>query len=230
MLEDFLQWLGYGLCHQLAERSYVAGGVQAPVCIRDTGIYLGFMLAMILVGLLHWGERPSDFPRPRAWLAMALFLAFMAYDGVSSYSGLRETTNDLRLITGLGVGFSAAALVVPMLNDLLWRGGGVGRVLDPLWRFGVWLAAVPVFYGIVSATGLRLGVAFPVLIAIAIIFTLTAVNLVIVAMLPAFDRRAESVRQLPVPIAIAIAVAFIEIALAAQLRIFLLGLEARILG
>lgn len=221
MLENFLRWLGFGLCHQLPERSYVAGGIQASVCVRDTGIYLGFMAALILIWLLHRGERPSDFPRPHVWIAMGIFVLLMGYDGVTSYAGLRATTNEIRLITGLGVGFSAAALVAPMLNDVLWRGGGLGRVLDPVWRFGAWLAAIPICYVLIGGVGPRVGVAFPLLIAVSIVFTLTAVNLVIVAMLPAFDRRAESVRQLALPIAIGMLVAFVEIALAAQLRVFL---------
>lgn len=223
MLEDFLLWLGLGLCHQLPERSYIAGGLQASVCVRDTGIYLGFTAALLLIWLLHRGERPSDFPRPHVWIAMGAFVAFMGYDGVTSYAGLRQTTNELRLITGLGVGFSAAALVAPMLNDVLWRGGGVGRVLAPTWRFLIWLAAIPAAYLLIDGLGVRLGVAFLLLIAAAIVFTLAAVNLVIVGMLPAFDRRAESVRQLAIPIGLAVLVAFAEIALAAQLRILLLG-------
>jgi hypothetical protein len=154
---------------------------------------------------------------------MGVFVAAMGYDGVTSYAGLRETTNELRLITGLGVGFSAAALVAPMLNDVLWRGGGLGRVLDPVWRFVIWLVAIPVAYLLIGGLGLRLGVAFLLLIAASIVFTLAAVNLVIVGMLPPFDRRAERLRQLALPIALAVLVAFLEIALAAQLRIFLTG-------
>jgi hypothetical protein len=68
-----------------------------------------------------------------------------------------------------------------------------------------------------------MGVSFLVINAFAIVATLTAINLVIVGMLPAFDRRAERVAQLALPIAIAIAVSFAEIALAAQLRIWLVS-------
>ena len=230
MLNEFLHWLGLGLCHQVAARSYFGGGVQAPVCVRDTGIYVGFALAFVLIALMHKGERPRGFAKPHVWVVMGLFLAFMGWDGVSSYAGLRETTNGMRLLSGLGVGFSVAAIITPMLNDEVWTFGGNCRVLDPVWRFWTWLLAVPAAYGVVSLLGPRLGVAFPVAIAVCIVATLTAINLVIVSMLPAFDRKASSLRQLVLPITIACAIAFVEILLAGQLRIALDSLARRLGG
>ena len=64
MLAEFLHWLGFGLCHQLPERSFFGGGVQVPVCARDTGIYVGFVVAFALIALVHRGERPTGFPAP----------------------------------------------------------------------------------------------------------------------------------------------------------------------
>ena len=221
MLADFLHWMGLGLCHQLPERSFAAAGVQAPVCARDTGIYIGFTVALLLIAIMHRPARPRGFPRARVWMAMGLFIAFMAWDGVTSYAGLRATTNEMRLITGLGVGFAVAAVLVPMLNDEVWKFADAGRVLDPVWRFALWLAALPVAYAATLWLGPKLGVAFPVLIALCILFTLTAINLVIVSMLPVFDRRAERLRDLVVPVAIALLVSFAEIALAGQLRLLL---------
>jgi len=230
MLNEFLHWLGLGLCHQVAARSYFGGGVQAPVCARDTGIYVGFALAFVLIAIMHKGERPRGFAKPHVWVVMALFLVFMGWDGVSSYAGFRETTNGMRLLSGLGVGFSVAAIITPMLNDEVWTFGGNCRVLDPIWRFWTWLLAVPAAYAVVSLLGPRLGVAFPVAIAVCIVATLSAINLVIVSMLPAFDRKASSLRQLVLPITIACALAFVEIFLAGQLRIALDSLARQLAG
>jgi len=227
VLDTLLHWFGIGLCHQLPERSYIAGGVQAPVCVRDTGIYLGFTLALIVIALLHRKERPRGFPRWHVWVVMALLLALMGWDGVTSYAGWRVTTNAIRLATGLGVGFSSAAIVVPMLNDELWVVPGAGRVLDPPWRFLAWIAAMPAAFVLIHLIGPLTGVLLPLSVALGIIVTLTSVNLVVVGMLPAFDRRARRVRDLALPVVIAVAVAFVEVALAAQLRLLLLGLAAR---
>ena len=70
----------------------------------------------------------------------------MGFDGVSSYGGLRTTTNDLRLITGLLAGYAIGAVLTPMLNDEFWRTGSRDRVLDPIWRLLAWLATVPVAF------------------------------------------------------------------------------------
>lgn len=223
MLQAFLRWMGFGLCHQIPERSYIGGGLQAPVCARDTGIYVGFVIALGVLWLLHKGERPRGFPPLPVWLVMGLLVALMGWDGVSSYAGWRSTTNDLRLITGLGVGFSAATVIYPMLNDELWRGPGVGQVLGDSRKLLIWLVAIPASYLLIAFGGPLLGIGLPLVIAVCIVVALTAINLVIIAMFPWFDRRASSWRHLVLPSIAACALAFVEIALAAQLRIVLLG-------
>ena len=59
MLQTLLHWLGFGLCHQLPDRSFFGGGVQAPVCARDTGIYVGFVVSLALISFLHGSRRPD---------------------------------------------------------------------------------------------------------------------------------------------------------------------------
>lgn len=225
-MQDVLHWLGYGLCHQLPERSFFGGGVQVPVCARDTGIYVGFALALALVALLHAGERPRGFPPVLAWLFMSAFLGAMGWDGVSSYAGLRETTNDLRLITGLGVGFSAAAIVFPMLQDELWRHQSPGRVLEPPWRLTTWLAGVPVSFLLIRFVGPVLGAVYPVIVAASIVVTLASINLVMIAMLPPFDRKGERIQDLALPCALALVVALVEIGAAGYIRLLLEGVAS----
>jgi len=38
--------IGYGLCHQQADRSFFVGGRQLPLCARDTGTYLGALATL----------------------------------------------------------------------------------------------------------------------------------------------------------------------------------------
>jgi uncharacterized membrane protein len=229
LLQGFLHWMGYGLCHQLPERSFFGGGVQVPVCARDTGIYFGVLISLAVIALLHKGERPKLFTGTAGWVAIALMIGSMALDGGTEYAGLRGTTNELRLITGLLAGFAVGAIIAPMLNDELWVRGGQSRVLDTPRRLWIWLAAVPVSYVTIYWVLPLMGIVYPVLVAFAIVGTLTAVNMVMVCMLPKFDRQSMRLRDAWLAILIAAGVSFAEIWLAGLLR-DALNLLARRLG
>lgn len=218
MLQTLLHGLGYGLCHQLPERSFFGGAVQVPVCARDTGIYAGFIVSLLVIWLVHRPERPKEFPGPAAFSAIGLMIAAMAIDGFTSYAGLRTTTNDLRLITGILAGFAMAALVAPMLNDELWSRRDPGRVLSPGWRLAAWLCAVPVVFGAIRWVAPWMGPAYPVLVAIAIVATLTTVNLVIVSLFPPFERKASRIWDAWPAILVALLMSVGEIVASAAFR------------
>ncbi|MBC7265797.1 MAG: DUF2085 domain-containing protein [Coriobacteriia bacterium] len=224
MLEQLFRVLGYGLCHQLPERSFFAGGFQLPVCARDTGIYAGFALSLLAITALERGRRPTELPR--AWILVvgAAGVAAMIADGVSSYAGLRETTNALRLATGLAAGWALPLVVVPMLNGQMWSSASRARLLDG-WRGVVWVVAGFASYPLLLLFAPALGVAYPFAVSAAIIVTLVAVNLVFVTLLPRFERAAGSMRQAVPQVGLALVLAFVEIALAGALRAVLESLR-----
>jgi uncharacterized membrane protein len=227
MLQTALNWLGFGLCHQLPERSFFGGGVQLPVCARDTGIYLGFCVAMVLISVLHRPKRPRGFPTALGWVAFGLMIGSMAIDGGTQLIGLRSSANDLRLITGLLSGFAIAMLLAPMLNDSVWRVSHNQRVLDPPWRLGLFLLVVPVVYAAVWWGAPLLGIAYPILVAIAILTTLTCVNMVMVCLTPWFERKADKLVEVWPAAMVGLALSFLEIWLAALLRLGLVALAER---
>lgn len=218
---DLIDRLGLGLCHQLPERSFFADGVQLPVCARDTGIYLGFIVSLVLLAWIHRGERPRELPGIRGFgLAVAL-MAFMAWDGVTSYAGVRETTNLMRLLTGTGAGFAMALMAYPMLNDVLWRRSSATRPVAATRRMALWLLGIPASIVLVPVLAVLPGRLLVILTAAAILATFAAVNLIIVGMLPMFDRHAETARDLLLPASIAFAVGLAEIWLSGSVRIAL---------
>ncbi len=141
-LQQILYFFGGGFCHQYAWRSLEAGGLYFPVCARDTGIYLGFIVALIvlLVLTLPQREKPTAFPPVWAVMVCVVLAVPMVLDGASSYLGLRETNNLIRYITGYLCGTSLGVVVSGGILALLPRrnseaGAVVNReILAPLLR------------------------------------------------------------------------------------------------
>jgi uncharacterized membrane protein len=227
MFDTAMHWLGMGLCHQLAARSFFGGGHQLPVCARDTGIYVGFVAALLVIAALERGRHRSGMP-PVWLLAVGVSLiAFMAWDGITSYAGLRPTTNFLRLTTGLGTGFALALVVAPIVNAQMWRRSSEASLLGAGGEGAVWLAALPVSLGAVYWGAPFLGIGYPLLVAACILVSFTAVNLVVVVLVPRFERRAERLRDAWPALLVAFGATLVELALADGLRILLLRLLAR---
>ncbi|MHB9003958.1 MAG: DUF2085 domain-containing protein [Coriobacteriia bacterium] len=220
-MESILRWLGYGLCHQLAERSFFGGGLQVPVCARDTGIYAGFVIGLLALYAGHRGKRPSELPPWPSMILIGVFLGVMVFDGITSYAGLRPTTNDLRLLTGLTAGFALSALTLPLLNSQLWRRSDRDRVLGTPRAVASFVTALPVAFVGIRYGGPLLGVVYAVVVAALIVVTFSAVNLVIVCLVPYFERRAESWRDMLAPVTMATVLTFVELAGATELKLWL---------
>ena len=227
MLEAALHWLGFGLCHQLPARSFFAGGYQLPVCARDTGIYLGFVVALLVAAFLDRGRRRTGMPP--AWLLGVGFaaVALLGWDGVTSYLGLRPTTNLIRLATGTGTGFAIALVIVPLLNAQLWKRGSEERVLGSPLEGLLWCVAAPATFAAALWGGPVLGIGYPLVVSAAILVTFTAVNLVLVSLIPRFERSYERLRDTWPAVLIAFAVTMLEIGGADWLRLVLLSFVAR---
>ena len=100
-------------------------GYKLAVCQRDTAIYGAMALACLLFFLS--GNR---FPALRFWLYALLGLAPMALDGGSqmlshllpSVFSFRESTPQLRVITGALFGFFTICYLFPKLEQSLREG------------------------------------------------------------------------------------------------------------
>lgn len=216
-IDRVLDWIGFAVCHQLPERSLAVAGRTLPVCARDTGIYVGFLLAFALIGILE-RDHPRDMPPARVLVACGLFIVLMGLDGVSSYAGLRTTTNDLRLVTGTLAGAALPPIVLGMLNFQLWRRGSARRVLEPWTHQALWLATVPVGYAVMRYPVAPLAPLYPLAAIAGVLVAFTSVNLVMVTLLPPFERKAGRIRDLVLPVAIALVFTAAELAVAGGLH------------
>jgi uncharacterized membrane protein len=88
------------MCHGKVERCLEIFGAPMPICARCVGIYGGMLL-----GILAFWAVPLL--RERVMRGVARVCAApLALDGLTQLSGLRESTNDLRIITGIVAGLA----------------------------------------------------------------------------------------------------------------------------
>ena len=138
-------------CHQKHYRSWEINGNQMPVCTRDVGIFAGALLGAALFGRFgvnRWTIRDTllsilpdnsltgiyrDNRRMHVFLGMGLlFVLPMAIDGFTQLLTDYESTNPIRVITGLifgtGLGLFFASSLSARPQDFE---DGAGQVVLP---------------------------------------------------------------------------------------------------
>jgi uncharacterized membrane protein len=98
------------VCHQMPSRSYFVAHYQMAFCERDTAIYTSMALSGVLWGRFH---------RRVPYLHWSIFLLLatpIALDGFTQLFGLRESTWQLRTITGMAFGLGCVWFGFPLLD------------------------------------------------------------------------------------------------------------------
>ena len=88
------------LCHGKPERCLELFHVPMPICARCAAIYAGILAGLALFRLM--GRLREKTMRVVAFAA----LAPLALDGLTQLTGLRESTNPLRIATGVIAGMA----------------------------------------------------------------------------------------------------------------------------
>ncbi len=158
---EFIQEIGFAVCHQLPERSIFIDGKQLPVCARDTGIYIGSIIALFFI-LLSRRRKSNTIPVSYISFTFVFFMIIMAVDGLTSYLGLRSTTNEIRLLSGLLVGISLPFFLYPLLIDNFFESKKEMPVLSIWYELALLLLLVGSLYAIIIHynTGLFYPVSF----------------------------------------------------------------------
>ncbi|MEA5079427.1 MAG: DUF2085 domain-containing protein [Anaerolineaceae bacterium] len=144
-LEGKLSALGFAFCHQIEEHSLQIGGRFLPLCARCTGMYLGTLVGLMLLGR---SKRAGGAPDKAKLLFLGLLALIFVIDGVNStlvtlfhISGLYTPSNLLRLFSGLGLGMVIANVLVPIWNNVLWQDYRTAPVLDSWGKLAILTAA-----------------------------------------------------------------------------------------
>ncbi|PKP54305.1 MAG: hypothetical protein CVT90_01980 [Candidatus Altiarchaeales archaeon HGW-Altiarchaeales-3] len=102
------------VCHQKPERSFFIYGHQLGVCARCTGIYIGMLILTLLYPLVRNINNNST---PSKYYLIASLIP-IGLDGVTQLIGLRESTNEVRFITGFIFGGILIFYLIPVFNEL----------------------------------------------------------------------------------------------------------------
>jgi len=105
-VETLFKWSNklrsYPLCHSRPDRSFCYKGRYFGLCARCTSMYLTGFVTMLLFPIR------SDLSTPISSVALGLLLITpTAIDGTTQLLGNRESTNLLRVITGILLGIGA---------------------------------------------------------------------------------------------------------------------------
>ena len=88
------------MCHGRMERCLELFGAPMPICARCVGIYAGMLL-----GILAFWAIPLLREKVMRTVALVCVVP-LAIDGLTQLSGLRESTNELRVATGIVAGLA----------------------------------------------------------------------------------------------------------------------------
>ncbi len=212
-----LRGVGYAVCHQLPDRSFFIEGAQLPLCARCTGIYLGFLIGML--GMAVLGKLTASQAPPRAVSAVLLVaIVSMGLDGFNSLlqfvgaPAVYETTNFLRLATGMAAGTAIALLIVPLLNESLWAKPDPAESVSDLGELAGYGVLVAMGVMVVYSTSPFLLYPIAVVSTFGVLATLTAAGAALTASLMKKGRRAVSIRGAYPLLAIGFALAVASLA------------------
>ena len=115
-LWGFIYGCGDRLCHQKLERSFLINGNQMPFCSRCSAIWLGLAIGL---GFMVFYKINLD---EKFLILIAIGIVPIGIDGVGQLFGFWESTNIIRLITGLLIGVVcgiAIGLIIDEIRDLI---------------------------------------------------------------------------------------------------------------
>ncbi len=101
------------VCAQIPSHSFYIFGHQLGLCARNFAIYTSMFLTSIVFGLSK--KRLPGIP----WWFFVLLALPMAWDGITQMFGLRESTWELRLLTGMLFGVGSIWFTLPFMQKTL---------------------------------------------------------------------------------------------------------------
>jgi uncharacterized membrane protein len=109
---NFVYSAGDRLCHQKADRSFFINGNQMPFCSRCTAIWLGLAIGL---GFIFFYQIELN---EKFLFAIVLGIVPLGIDGVGQLLGFWDSTNIIRLITGLLAGIVCGVAIGLIIDEI----------------------------------------------------------------------------------------------------------------
>ncbi|MFC2015931.1 DUF2085 domain-containing protein [Chloroflexota bacterium] len=219
--------VGYAICHQIPERSFILGGHRLPLCARCTGTFLGAVLGLTAM-LIRRRGRASLLPPVPVLAVLVIFVGMWAFDGLNSYMTLfpgaphlYEPRNWLRLLTGLLNGLALITFVFPIFNFTLWRKPTRERVIRNLGELAVLLPVVALLVFVIQAELSALLYPLALLSSLGVVLMLAIINAMIATIVLGREGYATTWKEALVPLTTGTALALVEMAAIVVLRDYL---------
>lgn len=111
-MKRWMFWMQLGArtgCHQKPERSFFYKGFQFPVCARCTGVFIGYLLAIIFFKYITLG-----------YVFCIVMNIPMLIDGGTQFMRMRESNQILRVITGIIGGYGIVTFQLKLVFQILF--------------------------------------------------------------------------------------------------------------
>ena len=109
---NFVYSAGDRLCHQKAERAFFINDNQMPFCSRCTAIWLGLVIGLGFM-VFYTIQLNEKF-----LFAIILSVIPIGVDGVGQLFGFWESTNIIRVITGLLIGVVCGVALGVIVDEI----------------------------------------------------------------------------------------------------------------
>jgi uncharacterized membrane protein len=211
--------IGYAICHQLPDRTFLAGDQPLPLCARCTGLYLGFLVG--LAGAFLLGRpRAVELPPTFILTILVLFIGAMALDAANSYLAFSPTwpqvyppQNWLRLLTGTLHGVAISAIAYPVVNITLWRAESAQRraTIETGGEFALYLGGAAGVIALVLWENPLLLYPLAIFSTLGVVTMLTLLNTVLVLVITRREACARRRVELAMPFTMALGLTFLFI-------------------
>lgn len=215
MFGKLMEIVGFSVCHQLDSRSLIFGEIITPICSRCAGIYMGFVVAALILFIM-FRKKQSELPPLYIMIILGVFFISTIIDGLASYLGIYETNNIVRFLSGTLCGAAIMTVLYPVFNFQYYKKPVRERIFTRPITFIIFCLILAAFIVFSLLRPAWLGSFYYYFSGVSVILTFFFVSLTLMFLVPGFSQRADRLftRHLIIPSVLALLLTALELFIA----------------